>query len=310
MSFSANLKNALVRVVENNPKRVHRLVCGVLQSSALLKSDRNEGAKLYISSESAPLLRLLKIYAKHLDSYSGVCKFEKPKKVKHKLRYTLRFSEAESFLKLHQIEVIDGELSLEIPPVIHEKIQRKKDYISGFFLGAGAMAEPKKSYHLEFLCKNEIQAKSLIALLSDVGVSSKCLSRSSSWVVYIKDSSNIADLISVMGALNERFQFEDVVVMKTIRNNVNRQVNCDTANLFKVADVSVRQMRAIRLIQDTIGLEALSDKLREAAELRIREPELTLTELGRMLDPPLGKSGVNHRLKKIENIAQGLLIEG
>ncbi len=310
MSFSGEIKNSIVRSVANYSKRIEKVVVGVLQSSAVLKKSDSGNLILYFSSENASLVKLLKVYSDNLQNYHGVCRLQNTRKGKNRLRYSLIFTDAVDFLHYHGIEIVnDKNISFEIPSEISKKIQRKKDYVAGFFLGAGSISDPNKSYHLEFLCKEQQQASKLINLLEDLEIKAKYIQRSSLWVVYIKDSEIIADLLSVVGADSERFRFEDAKIIKDLRNRVNRQVNCDTANLDKIADVSSRQITAIRLIDKKIGLDNLTPKLREAAEIRIKEPELSLGELGKMLNPPLGKSGVNHRLKRIEKIAESLLIE-
>ncbi len=309
MSFSSDVKNSIVRAVSNYSKRIEKLICGVLQSSAVLKYDDHGKDYLSLSSENASLVKMIKRYADSLPSYMGVCKLQKAKRVKNRMRYSLVLSHGEEFLNLHGISFYDGKISLQISNKINHRIQRKKDYVSGFFLGAGSISDPTKSYHLEFLCKEEEQAKSLVNLLNDLEIKAKYIKRISLWLVYIKDSEIIADLLSVMGADSGRFRYEDTKIIKNIRNIVNRQVNCDTANLAKIADVAKRQVEAIKLIEERVGLESLSPKLREAAELRLSEPELSLVDLGKLFHPPLGKSGVNHRLKRIEKIAKDLLIE-
>ncbi len=309
MSFSAEIKNSIVRTVSKYSKRIEKIVVGVLQSSAVLKKADNGDLSIYLSSENAALVKLLKVYSDNLPNYHGICRLQKAKKGKTRMRYSLIFTKAEDFLQNHGIEIIDNNISFKIPNKINQKTQRKKDYVAGFFLGAGSISDPNKSYHLEFLCKKQAQAEQLIKLLEDLEIKAKYIQRNALWLVYIKDSEIIADLLSVIGADSERFRFEDAKIIKDLRNRVNRQVNCDTANLDKIADVCSRQITAIRLIDEKIGLDNLTPKLREAAEIRIKEPELSLGELGKMLNPPLGKSGVNHRLKRIEKIANSLLIE-
>ncbi len=309
MSFSAEIKDSIVRSIAKYSKRVEKVVAGVLQSSCAIKITEDGERILYLTSESASLVKMLKIYSDNLISYTGSCKLAKARKGKTRLRYSLTFTNPDDFLMLHGIELVDNEMSLELSKKINHRVQRKKDYVSGFFLGTGSISDPNKSYHLEFLCKSEKQAQDFINLLESLEIKAKCIQRSYFWVVYIKDSEIIADLLSVMGADSERFRFEDAKIIKDLRNKVNRQVNCDTANLDKIADMSSRQIKAIELIKEKMGLDNLSPKLREAAEIRLKEPELGLQELGAMLNPPLGKSGINHRLKRIEKIANALEIE-
>lgn len=182
----------------------------------------------------------------------------------------------------------------------------KKAYIRGAFLCAGSITDPKKSYHFEIVCPNSEIAKKLLDMIRDFRIEAKCIERKSHQVVYIKEGSQIMDAMSAMGAYNSLMHLENVRIEKEIVNNVNRKVNCDTANINKVIAASVRQKEDIHLIEETIGIEKIPESLQRIAYLRMKNPEIPLKELGEMLDPPLGKSGVNHRLRKISEIANRL----
>ena len=140
-------------------------------------------------------------------------------------------------------------------------------------------------------------------LINSFNLRSKVIQRKNSFIIYIKESEQISDLLSIMGAHSALFELENIRIMKEMRNNVNRLVNCETANLSKTVNAAVRQVESIKFIQSEIGLKRLPKNLREIAELRLNYPDESLKELGEMLDPPVGKSGVNHRLRKIEKIA-------
>ena len=130
------------------------------------------------------------------------------------------------------------------------------------------------------------------------------LNEKNSFIIYIKEGEQIVDLLNIVGAHTSLLELENIRIMKEMRNNVNRLVNCETANLSKTVNAAVRQVESIKLIQNSIGLQRLPKNLQEVAELRLSYPDESLKELGEMLDPPVGKSGINHRLRKIEKIAE------
>ena len=182
----------------------------------------------------------------------------------------------------------------------------KRAYIRGAFLASGSISDPGKGYHLEFVCGSSGKAESLKAMLESFGVESRITIRKKNHVLYIKEGSAIADTLNIMEAHVSLMEFENIRVLKEMRNSVNRQVNCETANLNKTVSAAVKQIEDIRLIRDCVGLGSLPSNLAEIAVLRLEQPGASLKELGEMLDPPVGKSGVNHRLRKLSAIAEDL----
>ena len=184
--------------------------------------------------------------------------------------------------------------------------EERRAYIRGAFIGGGSISNPEKTYHLEFVTHSEEYAVDLSKLINSYGLNSKVIQRKNSYIIYIKEGEQIVDLLNIIGAQSCLLELENIRIMKEMRNNVNRLVNCETANLSKTVNAAVRQVESIKLIQSQIGLQRLPKNLREIAELRLNYPDESLKELGEMLDPPVGKSGVNHRLRKIEKIAEEL----
>lgn len=182
----------------------------------------------------------------------------------------------------------------------------KQAYIRGAFLATGSVTNPEKGYHFEIVCDREEKAKILLDMLKDFGIKSKLIMRKKNHVVYMKDGSMIVDILNIMGAHVSLMNMENVRILKDMRNSVNRRVNCEAANITKTVNAAVRQIEDIRYIEQTKGLKYLPENLRQLAELRLEEEELPLKELGERLNPPLGKSGVNHRLRKISEIANEL----
>lgn len=180
----------------------------------------------------------------------------------------------------------------------------KRAFIRGAFLASGSMSDPHKAYHLEIVCDTKAMAEQLQSAMKSFGVGAKIVARKKHEVVYVKEGSYIVDLLNIMEAHISLMNLENVRIVKEMRNSVNRQVNCETANISKTVNAAVRQIEDIMYIRDKKGLESLPDNLREVAVLRLEYPDMSLKELGTYLCPPVGKSGVNHRLRKISEIAE------
>ena len=182
----------------------------------------------------------------------------------------------------------------------------KRAFLRGAFLCVGSISDPGKSNHLEFVCVNEAMADSLIEYMAEFDIVAKTIRRKKHFVVYLKDGEEIVNLLNVMGAHVSLMEFENQRILKEISNSVNRRVNCETANIAKTVNAATKQVEDIILIRDTSGFGGLPQNLREMAQVRIDYPEASLKELGSYLDPPVGKSGVNHRLRRLSEIADKL----
>lgn len=182
----------------------------------------------------------------------------------------------------------------------------KRAFIRGAFLAGGSMSDPNKSYHFEIVCHTLEQGKQLQSVMQSFDTDAKIVERKGHYVVYLKEGSQIVDMLNVMEAYVALMNLENVRILKEVRNTINRKVNCETANINKTVNAAVKQVEDIELIRERIGLDNLPDNLREMALLRLEYPEATLKELGNYLEPPVGKSGVNHRLRKLSAIAEDL----
>lgn len=183
----------------------------------------------------------------------------------------------------------------------------KKSFLRGAFLAGGYLSDPGSGYHLELVVDYEEHARTLIRLMKEMGLKAKAHRRKQSHTVYLKGSDAIASFLQVIGAHEALLGFETTRVVKDMRNRINRLVNFETANLNKTVDAALQQLEDIKLIEATIGLERLPASLRPLAKLRLAHPEATLKELGAMLNPPLTKSGVNHRFRKLRQIVAKLV---
>ena len=198
-----------------------------------------------------------------------------------------------------------GELELTSPvnPLLVKNSCCARAYLRGAFLCVGSMSDPRKSYHLEFVCDEKAQAVQLQMILQEFQIEAKIIRRKKYDVVYLKEGSGIVDLLNVMGAHVSLMNLENLRIVKEMRNSVNRRVNCETANISKTVTAASKQIEDILLIRDKYGFGKLPDNLRQMAEIRLEYPDAALKELGEYLEPSVGKSGVNHRLRRLSEIA-------
>jgi len=206
---------------------------------------------------------------------------------------------------LHLSSTENGELNLTKPvnSLLIKNSCCARAYLRGAFLSIGSMSNPQKSYHLEFFCDGKSQAVQLQSVLQEFQIEAKIIKRKKYDVVYLKEGSGIVDLLNVMGAHVSLMNLENLRIVKEMRNSVNRRVNCETANISKTVTAASRQIEDILLIREKYGFGNLPDNLRQMAQIRLEYPDAALKELGEYLEPSVGKSGVNHRLRRLSEIA-------
>lgn len=200
----------------------------------------------------------------------------------------------------------DGRLlSIDVP--VHALLIKNsccaRAYIRGAFLCVGSMSDPEKSYHMEFVCDKKEQAQQLQHIIQEFQIEAKIIKRKKYDVVYLKEGAGIVDLLNVMEAHISLMNLENLRIVKEMRNSINRRVNCETANISKTVNAASKQIEDILLIKERYGFENLPENLRQMAEVRLEYPDAALKELGGYLNPAVGKSGVNHRLRRLGEIA-------
>ncbi len=195
---------------------------------------------------------------------------------------------------------------LAVRDVIVQAACCKRSYIRGAFIAGGSMSDPSKSYHFEIVCSHRKQAEYIRDMINSFDLDAKIVPRKRTYVIYLKEGSQIVDILNIMEAHVSLMELENIRILKEMRNSVNRKVNCETANINKTVSAAVRQMEDIIYIRDTIGFEKLPEGLRDVALTRLDNPDASLKELGSYMDHPVGKSGVNHRLRKLSEIAAKL----
>lgn len=208
---------------------------------------------------------------------------------------------------LYGIELSDKAFSKELPDCSDDDAFGV--FLRGVFLVCGGAADPEKGYQLEIFLHDEQKCRMLLSLIEEHGMSAKLSTRRGSSFLYIKESEKISDILTFMGAMMQAMEIMNIKIFKEVRNNVNRTVNCEAANLNKTIAAANKQADDIRYIFEVKGRSYLSDELLQVADIRINGSELSLSDIGAMLEPPISRSGVNHRLKKISEIAERLRIE-
>ena len=280
MSFSSKVKGEICRYVDISKEEALSEISAIMKVSGTLAFS-GSGLSFKMTTENPASARLIFTLLKdHFDIHSRLM-VKKSNSLKKNNIYMVVITEEMGVRDLLSetgiLKEIDGIMSLDY------RIER----------------------HI-FDDHSEEYARDLCNLVNSFKLNSKVIQRKNSFIVYIKEGEQIVDLLNIIGAHSSLLEVENIRIMKEMRNNVNRLVNCETANLSKTVNAAVRQVESIKLIQSQIGLQRLPENLREVAELRLNYPDESLKELGEMLDPPVGKSGINHRLRKIEKIAEEL----
>lgn len=316
MSFSAKVKSEVCRIGELTREEAKAELAAVMKVSGTLSLGSNKQLSFRVTTENPSIARrIFKLLKQYFNIHTKLL-VKRSNSFKKNNIYMVVITEemgVRSLLKeMGVLSSSEGIISLDygIPMVLLENDDCKKAYIRGSFLGGGSISNPEKTYHVEFVTHNSDYAEEVSRLINSYSISSKVIQRKGSHIIYIKEGEQIVDLLNIIGAHTSLLELENVRIMKEMRNNVNRLVNCETANLSKTVNAAIRQVESIKLIQEELGLQRLPKNLREIAELRLVYPDESLKELGDLLNPPVGKSGVNHRLRRIEKIAEELRKEG
>lgn len=194
----------------------------------------------------------------------------------------------------------------ETPEEILKKPCCKRAFLAGAFIAVGTISDPEKEYRFDIILDEKEDAEKLMEYFSEFDVTSRVRERRNKFVLYIKEGEQIFEALAVMGAHSAMMKFENVRILKEMRSSVNRQVNCETANINKSINAAMKQIEDIEYIRDNTGLDSLDDSLKNIAVMRLKNPDASLADIGEMMEPPVGKSGVNHRMRKIAQIAKQL----
>ncbi|HPL52816.1 MAG TPA: DNA-binding protein WhiA [Bacillota bacterium] len=312
MTFSSRTKNEISKII------VAKKCCQLALLSALLKMTGTvqiHGVNkigIRLSTENASIARMLFSLLKDRFKINARVVVRKSRHLNKNNNYILYIdsdSDSHEILKATGIlqEKDNGlKLNYRLPHYLIKRSCCRKAYLRGIFLGGGSLSDPEKTYHLELVTNDENFAEDIKELMNQYELGAKVVMRKGNYVIYIKEGENIVNFLNIIGAHNALLSLENIRIYKEMRNNVNRIVNCETANLDKTVNAALRQIENIEYIKSTIGLDKLPAGLAEIAELRLEHREATLKELGEMMSPEVGKSGVNHRLRKLDRIAENL----
>ncbi len=315
MSFSLKVKNEVCRNSELSKDEIAAQLSAIMKSSGTLGFGFNRSITFKIVTENPAIARwIFKNLKDFYDIHTKLLVKKSNSLKKNNIYMVLIPEEVDVKGLLQELGIIekDGLFNIHygVPGEVIKNENCKRAYIKGAFLGGGSISNPEKTYHLEFVTHDQDYANELSDLINSYKLNSKVIQRKNSFVIYLKEGEQIVDLLNIIGAHNALLELENIRIMKEMRNNVNRIVNCETANLSKTVNAAVRQVESIKLIESEIGLDRLPKNLKEVAKLRLAFPDESLKELGAMLNPPVGKSGINHRLRRIEKIADELRKEG
>ncbi|CRZ35179.1 hypothetical protein DFR55_10447 [Herbinix hemicellulosilytica] len=307
MSFSKKVKDELV-MQEGSARhcRLAELSAILTFGGQLIKSGDRQILKL--QTENQTVARKYFTLIKKTFNINIEISVKQNKSAKNNLTYTLIIYNNDTVSKIlqatkHDIHAAEeGRIGFPSQLIV-ERTCCKRAFIRGAFLLSGSMSNPKKSYHLEFVTDDLEKAEKLAEIINTFEIDAKIIKRKKNFVAYIKEGSQIVDLLNVMEAHEALMDLENVRILKEMRNQVNRHVNCEAANISKTVEAASKQIEDIIYIRDHVGFGTLPEGLKEVAILRIQHPEASLRELGTMLSPSIGKSGVNHRLRKLSMIA-------
>jgi len=307
MSFASETKKELTNLEVKD-------CCAKAELSALIRmngslSFSNKKFTVDVQTENAAIARRIYVLLKKNYDVSVELLVRKKMRLKKNNVYIVRLVEKTRML-LEDLKIVEEGFTFthRISPELVQKKCCKRSYLSGAFLAGGSINNPEtSSYHLEIFSLYEEHNEALCNLMNEFQLNSKTLERKKGYINYLKEAEKITEFLNIIGAHNALLRFEDVRIVRDMRNSVNRLVNCETANLNKTIGAAIRQVENIRYIDETAGLDILPEKLREIARLRVEYQDVTLKELGEMVSGgQISKSGINHRLRKIDQIADKL----
>lgn len=301
MSFSGKVKEELVKI-ENDARHCQIAeLAAILIYSGAVRTDGSGARSIeiqadapYVVARCRMLFERLRLTEEHTirdaESQNALYLDENDSDVIRKTLQTIKYQNDDNLVN----------------PLVMKSLCCKRACLRGAFLSIGSMSNPEKGYHLEFVCSDIQQAGQLVDTLRYYEIRAKIVARKKYQVVYIKESEEIVELLNVIGAHISLMNLENLRILKGMRNSINRKVNCEAANITKTVNAATKQIDDIQYIREHYGFDNLADNLRQIAKLRLEYPDATLKELGEYLSPKVGKSGVNHRLRKLSELAEKL----
>lgn len=315
MSFSSNTKEELARIVPESTCCQLAELSALIRMTGSIKRNQVEGMTLTMTTENPSIARKMFRLIKMINGHQAEIQIRKMPRFNQSKQYIILVRNVSSARQiLMETGVLssgseDVSIASEKPVSLLKKRCCRRSFLRGAFLGGGSISAPEKNYHLEFVSANADHLHLIQDLLQQFNLTGRQISRKNNYVLYLKEGEQIVDLLNVMGAHQALLSLENIRIMKQMRNSVNRVVNCETANLSKTVQASMRQMQMIEFIDKRVGVQNLPAALRDVAVARVKYPEASLKELGDLLVPPVGKSGINHRFRKLEQLERKLKLK-
>lgn len=303
MSFSTYAKDEAARVSLSDADIMRAELCAFIRMCASIEymsKDKN----INFETQRAPIARRLFTIIRGLYNVELNVNIRKRTSLKKNNVYELQIKDKVINQKLlSEMGIISFMTDNKIPPHLINNGEKKAAFLRAAFLSLGSVSSPEKNYHLELSFDNELLSNEVFSLMNFFNLNPKKTMRNDKYMIYIKGAEEISDFLTVINAVESVLKLENIRALKDVRNFVNRRINCETANINKTVDAAQKQIEDIELINKVYGLEKLDDSLRELALIRLENKEATFSEIGAMLKKPLGKSGINHRFKKISELA-------
>lgn len=307
MSFSTDIKEELSRIDSGARHCKLAETAAMIQYCGQVKIDSNVKYSLGIHTENPAVAKHFFSLIKETFGVSAKLSVQRNDYLKRNRNYSVFVdNHDETVLILKAVKLLDNNNF----GIILQNTCCKRAYLRGAFLGAGSMSDPEKHYHFEITTMSQVLAQKLRDIMNSFDLEAKIVLRKKYHVIYIKEGAKIVDVLNIMEAHIALMNLENIRIMKDMRNSVNRRVNCETANINKTVSAAVKQLEDIEFIIEHGKFSELNQGLRDVASLRLDNPEASLKELGEMLSPPVGKSGVNHRMKKLSRIADDMKVGG
>lgn len=306
MSYASEVKKELTTLEVHREHAKAELTALIRMSGSV--SIYNQKLILNIQTENAAIARRMYSLLKDHYKIEGELLVRRKMKLKKNNIYIVRLKQGVQEL-LNDLNIFDGiQFKTNISDEIMNNDQKQRSYLRGAFLAGGSVNSPETSrYHLEIYSNYEDHNQDICKIMNTFNLNARTIERRTGYITYLKEAEKIADFLALIGAHNSMMKFEDIRIVRDMRNSVNRLVNCENANMNKTIDAAARQIANIKFISNTVGMDKLPQKLREIAILRVENPDVSLKELGEMVPSGLiSKSGINHRLRKINEYADKL----
>ena len=310
MSFSSELKAELGKVYDGARH------CRIAQLAALVcfagstETDKQGNRMIKIASENFVAAEAAAVLIKKIFGFSCDIREERSSRNFRSFLIEPDIDKSKEIFETLKFQTQDDGSFLPDTDMLTNKSCCRQAFLRGAFISSGSVSNPDRSYHFEILCRSSCVAQAVVKIMESLGLQAKMIKRQKNFVVYLKEIDQISDAVGLMGARMSFLELENSRIIRGMRGNINRRVNCETANINKAAQAAARQIDDILYIGKHMSLDSLPNGLDEIAKIRLEYPEATLSELGAYLEPPIGKSGVNHRLRKLSSMAEALRSRG